>query len=482
MGMNPQENETMTLDKLAMRLDSTYQWYTCFTGWTYGHPVVTMELPINTFHTMSIVPNTDELGLAQRKHLDVPHAKKLSGFFLKGAIDGLWQKLEELDEKDITDDICEIKDYIKELSRIIGTQPFYAVQPFTGSLPSAGRKGSKLTVKEVSDSILQIKLGCRDLIRILDGFHRKHGIIFLLEELDYILDKSKFMKKGSLLPFGNSMPVNLKAFRMIKEYFLTSSTVSVRIYLGLTLEQERQVFHDINRLGKTVDDGLAFIFDSSNPIVLYAKDALARNIITLKTVDHDQKRTDDDDTLSMRDLVNVCTIFFTGKTSNKGAPASTVREKEVTADRLWRTIHAIPNFGNRKATVAMQGVVMKAIARLAFDLGYGRNKDADQLENFLTNLVSKVDFSHENKIWQYYNLPEDEKKTIPGIEAFVPETMSSPLGVYSPSYGMRFAATSNDVFPVIGDMIRYQIGLQPRKRNQKKGSKEEVLLAGISVP
>ena len=41
-------------------------------------------------------------------------------------------------------------------------------------------------------------------------------------------------------------------------------TVAVEVHLGLDIEQERQLFHDLNRLGKKVETSLALQFDSSN--------------------------------------------------------------------------------------------------------------------------------------------------------------------------------------------------------------------------
>lgn len=460
-------NEYVTLNKLATRFDSTSRYYTCFTGMMHGHPVVSMELPINTFHQMTIVPNTEELGLAQRQ-LDVPHAKKLAMFFLKGAVDCLAKEIEENPE----DENADCLEYIQSMSKMLGTQPFYPLQPFTGSLPSAGRKGCNLEVKEVADGILSIKLGCRDLIRILDGFHRKYGIAFLLEALDYVIEKHKFPKKASLLPFGEMDTPNIKAFQAIKLFFLTKTTVSIRIYLGLFLAEDRQVFHDINRLGKMVDDGLAFAFDSSNPVVIYVKDALVKKTINLTVTEKDQKKNDAaDDVISMRDLVNVCTIFFTGKTSNKGTATKVVSDKEDIADRMWRSIQQIPSFGTvdgKKYTVAQQTTVLKAIARLAFDLGFGKYKNAEHLETLLNDLSTKVNFSHTNKLWQYYTLPTEEKVKFVGIENYIPEAIRNPMGIFSNSFGMKFAATSNDIFPIIGDMIRYQLGLPPRKKSKRK--------------
>lgn len=42
------------------------------------------------------------------------------------------------------------------------------------------------------------------------------------------------------------------------------STLTVEVHLGLDIEQERQLFHDLNKLGKKVSTSMALEFDSSD--------------------------------------------------------------------------------------------------------------------------------------------------------------------------------------------------------------------------
>ena len=48
-------------------------------------------------------------------------------------------------------------------------------------------------------------------------------------------------------------------------------TVDVTVHLGLKPEQEKQLFHDLNNLGKKPDAALAQAFDQANPISLFIR-------------------------------------------------------------------------------------------------------------------------------------------------------------------------------------------------------------------
>ena len=52
------------------------------------------------------------------------------------------------------------------------------------------------------------------------------------------------------------------------------TTIQVECHLGLGVKEERQLFHDLNNLGKRVDASLALKFDSANPINVFIKEVL----------------------------------------------------------------------------------------------------------------------------------------------------------------------------------------------------------------
>ena len=83
--------------------------------------------------------------------------------------------------------------------------------------------------------------------------------------------------------------------------------------------------------------------------------------------------------------------------------------------RLWERIIEIPHFGSARAkehTVAAQPVMLKALAKITYDLNFSNRKpdNADELyEKFLDGLHT-VDFSHRNPVWNYYSLSIDDRQ------------------------------------------------------------------------
>lgn len=60
----------------------------------------------------------------------------------------------------------------------------------------------------------------------------------------------------------------------------------------------------------------------------------------------------------------------------------------------------------------MQPVVLKALAKLVYDFKFSR-KLSEKSESYyyiLLEGISNLDFSHSNKIWQYYEMSESERK------------------------------------------------------------------------
>ena len=67
-----------------------------------------------------------------------------------------------------------------------------------------------------------------------------------------------------------------------------------RFTFGLNPDEKRQLFHDLNRLGKKVDTNLALQFDNSNPINLFIKDRLIQDL-GIGVSETDVKDWDDDE-------------------------------------------------------------------------------------------------------------------------------------------------------------------------------------------
>ena len=148
-----------------------------------------------------------------------------------------------------------------------------------------------------------------------------------------------------------------------------------------------------------------------------------------------------------------------------------VTPKHDVAYRFWETVMQIPGFGEERAkekTVAAQSVVLKALAKLTYDFAFSNRKPENSeelLEQFL-NEMTEVDFSHDNPMWNYYNLSEKERMSegLGTLKDWLPEENSNvnrDIGSIQGGF-MRFGAKHNDIYPLIGDMIRWKLNLPSR--------------------
>jgi hypothetical protein len=245
----------------------------------------------------------------------------------------------------------------------------------------------------------------------------------------------------------------------------------VEVHLGLNPEQERQLFHDLNNLTKKIESSLAFQFDNSNPINLFIKEELIENgVLEASIVEKDVVNWQEDEGgLSRKDLIGVNAILFLNKTNISGANPADVETRKPYARRFWEIISTIPHFGQRgakKQTVAAQPVVLKSLAKLAFTFAYSRNADEAHLEKLMERIGS-IDFSHTNTMWRYYTLPLEERDLLcPGLKDYLPSDeggANRDIGAFDQTEKvMRFGAKHNDIYPILGDMIRWHVGLPVR--------------------
>jgi hypothetical protein len=117
--------------------------------------------------------------------------------------------------------------------------------------------------------------------------------------------------------------------------------------------------------------------------------------------------------------------------------------------------------------VAAQPVVLKALAKLVYDLAFSNRRpdDADEKLDLLLSSISDIDFSHGNPMWRYYELTEEEraKQGLAALATYLPSAEGGNRDVGSYQGGvMRFGAKHNDIHPILGDMIRWRIGLPSR--------------------
>lgn len=251
----------------------------------------------------------------------------------------------------------------------------------------------------------------------------------------------------------------------------TFCTVAVEVHLGLTTDEERQLFHDLNRLGKKVDTNLALQFDNSNPVNLFIKERLIQEL-DFGVVENDIKNwADDDGRVSRKDLVAVNALLLLNRTNINGATPQMIEGRTETGVWFWSAVKGINGFGEdraREKTVAAQPVVQKALAKLVFDFSFSNRRpaDGDDLNERLLSSLNDVDFSHQNPMWRYYSLSHEERiaEGLSGLERYLPDDDGGnrDIGSYQGDF-MRFGAKHNDIYPILGDMIRWKLKLPSRR-------------------
>lgn len=469
-----EDNREVSLDQLLQSGDTSDRPYTVLTGHNMGNNTLLLSVPMHDFRDISEVANERNIAdqaafanqsIAQRK-LDPAHAAKLAGYILKGLFYSVEVKHKLAKQP--------LPPKFEEMQRALGKQPYLALQPLTANIRECEPGGADLRVKQSGDGQITVYLAQKHVLWVVDGQHRRHAMQLAFDFLKAVLATHKY-SKGSLYPLGERgsdvSSDELRVWALIYEAARSRCRVMVEVHLGLTAEQERQLFHDLNNLTKKIESSLAFQFDNSNPVNLFIKEDLIDSQM-IEVAEKDKLDWQDHDgSISRKDLIAVNAILFLNKTNISGAKPKLVEEEKPIAQQLWGQIVEITGFGEEGAkqkTVAAQPVVLKALAKLTYDFAFGRNSDPALLEKLIDG-ISKVDFSHENLMWQYYQLPvEDRDLRCPGLKQYLPSDDSGAnrdIGAFdSRDRVMRFGAKHNDIYPILGDMIRWSLNLPSRHK------------------
>jgi hypothetical protein len=477
----PTQTVTTSLDDLLEQGDHSGRPFNVLIGNNMASRTLLLVVPMADFYNMSEVANRANLDalpafqdepIAQRR-LDEGHSKKLALFILKGLIHATRRKLEKSG--------AELPAALIAIERDIGSQPYIAVQPITANIRNCNFGGDGLRF-ERSGGVFTVYLSDKHVLWVIDGQHRRHAMHLVFEFLKTVLNAGKYPRKPALYlpsdddrrdPTREEISVWAAAFECAR----AECSIVVETHLGLNFEQERQLFHDLNNLTKAIESGLVFQFDNSNPVNLFIKQQLIENcVLKAKIVDTDNPHDwhKDEGVISRKDLISINALLFLNKTTINGAAPADIHSKEDFACRFWGAVSSIPHWGEagaKKNTVAAQPVVLKALAKLAYDFGYGRDRDADPLglERLFTALEQgEIDFSHSNPMWRYFELSaEDRRALCPGLQdAVTPEGLgfNLDLGNFDETTGlMRFGAKHNDIQRHLGDVIRWKLGLPLRR-------------------
>ncbi len=464
-----------SLDVLADAGDVNETPFNVFIGHNLGHRVFTMSVPFRKFSDISAVANNRDAGPVAQRPLDENHAKKLAVYMVKGLVSAAKMRRIQGNKE-----VPGIFDSI--LSRL-GEQPYFSLQPLVcnirnvppGGTGTGGIRGFRLETAAGETAGFKVFLSERHVLWVVDGQHRRHAADLAMTFLEQVRQTGKYPGKGAVLFVEKGKLVSEDEMLVWNEAYDAArayASLTVEVHLGLDIEQERQLFHDLNRLGKKVDASLAFQFDGSNPITHFIKRNLAGDLGISITESEAKDWTEDSGALVLKDLVAVNAIAFLNKGNIAGATPAVIEPRESTIMDLWSRITEIPNFGNHRAkekTVAAQPVVLKALAKIAYDLNFSNRRPADAEElykRFLDGLTD-VDFSHTNKMWNYYGMSEGERLDagLRGLENYLPDDTGGAnrdIGAVQGGY-VRFGAKHNDIYPILADMIRWALKLPSRR-------------------
>ncbi|WP_024280616.1 DNA sulfur modification protein DndB [Xanthobacter sp. 126] len=470
-----------SLDDVFAGGDTSEKPVKVFIGHNLGNRTFLMQLPMHEFYGMSEVanePTRDGETLAQRK-LDPAHAQKLATYILKGLLSAAIDYREARSQP--------VSDAMRAMLKKIGPQPYLSLQPVVVNIRDCNVRGEdirgvRLIDKQTEETTgFKVFLSQRHVLWVVDGQHRRMAMHMVFAFLEQLRSTRTYPKKGNLVPFGDGEAVGPEDAKIWEECFeraRTFCTVAVEVHLGLKPDEERQLFHDLNRLGKKVDTNLALQFDNSNPVNLFIKERLIDEL-GLGVVEADVKSwSDDDGRVVRKDLVSVNAILLLNRTNINGATSQAIEGRIDTAYWFWSAIREIDGFGEERArekTVAAQPVVLKALAKLVFDFSFSNRRpdDGDDLTERLLSSLNDVDFSHGNPMWRYYSLSGQEREAhgLGGLAAYLPDDDGGnrDLGGFQGGV-MRFGAKHNDIYPILGDMIRWKLKLPSRQKSSTSPS------------
>ena len=448
------------------------------TGFNMGNRTLALSLTMEQFREHSDVANEariletsgDRSDVAQRP-LDEKHAKAIALYMLRGLLVSVRQQWE--------DDGRHVPDELDDLLSDLGEGPYQGLQPFTGNIRACAPGGADLDLEERPDGKLVIFLRQGQLIYVIDGQHRRHAYEIMVAWLKELMASGRYKRRGGVyVPDDREDLVltqpELEVWAAVMELARSHFTVDVTVHLGLKPQQEKQLFHDLNNLGKKPDAALAQAFDQANPVSVFVRKVIEGEGLLGSISISDQgskkgrkKQDEETATIYRDDLVSCNALLFAGKTNQAGISASAVVPYYDYGREFWNAVAAQDHFGEdgwEGKTLLSEPVMIKALAQLVFTFHGSREENHALRDKLIAALAAKeIDFSHQDPLWSIY-FDNDTKR----------EEMDPKLNVYlTPDAGRKgyafwqgdrlsFAQNTRDISRYLGDLIRWKLNLPPR--------------------
>lgn len=441
-------------------------------GFNMGTQTLAMTMPLETFREISVVANEARIretggsvsDIAQRP-LDKSHAKDLALYILRGLLSSVKSRW-ILEGRHVPD---ELNDFLADLG--VGT--YQALQPFTANMKDCNP--DELDVEYVENATV-VHIHKSQLLRVVDGQHRRAGYEMLSTWLQRLMSDGSYpgvVRGGGLLaPEREDMRLT-KEEAEIWSAVVTEArvhlTVDVTVHLGLDAAQERQLFHDLNNLGKKPPAALSITYDQANPISVFTREVLEdeKRLGGLKVIDSGTKKSGRDreeDSIYRDDLTSICAILFAGATNPAGIMPAVVNKNYDYGRKFFEAITSQPFFagtGWHTKSLLAQPSMLKGLAQLVYTFHGSREENLVKRDALLDALQNRcIDFSITNQLWHAYFLsPEERESKFPGLEEYItPEGTRKLFATWDEARGLfQFTTNTRDVMRYIGDLIRWDL-------------------------
>lgn len=451
------------------------------TGFNMGNRTLSLTLTMEQFREHSDVANEarildtsgDRSEIAQRP-LDEKHAKAIALYMLRGLLVSVRQAWD--------DEGRHIPEELEDLLSDLGQGPYQGLQPFTGNIRLCAPGGADLDIEERKDGKLLLYFRQGQLIYVIDGQHRRRAYEQMVNWLREMMTTSRYpsTRRGGIYMPEDREDVRLSATELeiwsnVLELARSHFTVDVTVHLGLKPEQERQLFHDLNNLGKKPDAALSQAFDQANPVSVFIRQEIeAHNLLgTVRISDigskKGQKRTSDGaPTIFRDDLVSANAMLFAGATNQAGIMPSTVVPNKEYAVRFWKALASQPHFGEEgweETTLLSEPVMVKALAQLAYTFHDSREANHELRDRFLAHLeAGTLNFSPTDPLWALHRKSDAELEAEnPALLDYItPEAGRKSYANFQGDRLTSFAQNTRDIARYLGDAMRWKLGLPPR--------------------
>lgn len=461
-----------SLDSMMTFTTADEEPFSVSVGYNLGRMTWGADVTLFRLVEWSSVANDPEKGEVAQRPLDLSHARGLGVYMLKGLVNAAMARRKLAGQ--------EAPESFGHILHQLGSQPYFSLQPFVANIRDINPEKPSVRAERVASPSgetrgFQVYLPRHFRWWMIDGQHRLVGGQITKEFLDHVTKTGSYPARNNLFTGrGKVTPEEMLVWMEALECARSFASIKIELHLGLSIEQERQLFHDLNNLGKKVTRSLSLKFDGSNPITKFIDTVL---ISEQGLLDCENEQTDwskDEGCLARKDIVAINAIAFLNKSNISGATPAIIEPRMETISQMWASILNLDSFNKPEAkinTVAAQPVVLKSIAKVVFDLAFSNRRpdNGDTLLDAALSRLNEVNFRHDNPMWRYYEMSAEERSEndLDKLASYLPDEgeitgdANRDLGSFQGGI-MRFGSKHNDIYPVLADMIRWKLNLPNR--------------------